>query len=378
MTFMHRFRLCVSVVSIVAAAHGAQAQLIAACGDTLTTGVYILDGDILDCDQAPALNLEGDAQLDMRGHRLSCSDDSFNGIVLGGEGNVVMNGVVSNCGHGVLAGAEGGHVVKNLEVRDCSGNGVRLLVDGNQLSGLYLHDNDGDQLYITGDGNKVVRVDIRDGNAHGAYVRGDKNKFIDCSAVNSSDHGFFVELSVGNSFTRCIAGDNGSDGFHLVGDKSKITSCTTFSNGDDGISVDGSGNKVTKSTSLNDGYGIALGIDDTCTKCVVSGSRVVGGGGHGIHLAGVGATASKNEIKGGTTGMNIMGGMPDVGGPTASKNLVVGSGEQGIRVFSDEATISDNIVFGASVVDVIDENPTCATNTWSGNLFVTSASGCEE
>lgn len=373
-----QLRLFVSLTSVIATVHVAGAQQIATCGALLSSGAYIMDSDIVDCDQAPALTLESDATLDMQGHRLSCSDDANNGILLAGEGNVVVNGVVAGCQHGLYIAGDGGHVVRTVEVLDGSGKGAYVLAGGNSLTGLYLHDNDQEQLWITGDGNKVSRVDARGGNTNAVYISGNKNKVLDSSASNASIHGFVVESGKGNSFTRCISASNSSDGFHILGDGNKLTSCSSFDNGDDGFSIDGTGSKVAKCTSMRDGYGIALGYEESCPKCVVSGSRVIAANGNGMHLAGARALATKNDVRGGTDGMIITGGTIEDGGPTASKNVVLGASDNGVRVFSDKATISANTVIGAANSDLRDEDAACSTNTWEENVFATRFQGCEQ
>src|SRR6266511_4433224 len=89
------------------------------CGQVLTGGAFVLDGDVGPCDDStgPGLTVTGPATLDMAGFKVFCADTDLNGklptgILINGGRAIVTSGKVEGCAKGVPAAATGEHEIK--------------------------------------------------------------------------------------------------------------------------------------------------------------------------------------------------------------------------------------------------------------------------
>lgn len=345
------------------------------CGATLEGGTWVMTADALNCASTPALVLNDGAEVDMNGHILTCGANTREGIVINGSGGSVKNGKVSGCLNGIKLLGEGRHSVTRMVSANNAANGVYAGSDGNTLTTVYASGNTLSQIYIEGAANKVIRANAAHG-ADGIHIKGDKNKVVDSSASNNTN-GFVVESGSGNSFKGCVASQN-DDGFQIHGVATKIKGSVAAVNGDDAFSLDGSKNSLSKSVAVGNGYGITVGFDSGCSGCTVSANRVAETAGWSLYTNGAANVAVKNELAGGTNGLDLGGGDDEEAGTTAAANIVLGAQQAGIYVHDDLCTITKNVTVGSGEYDLKDQNSMCADNTWNENLFATRLQGCEQ
>ncbi|HYD49630.1 MAG TPA: right-handed parallel beta-helix repeat-containing protein [Terriglobales bacterium] len=345
----------------------ADGQLI--CGGTIGAGKHQMTADIINCAGTPALTLESGAELDMNGHRITCLDNSRDGVLLSGAGSAIANGTISGCNIGLEISGGGGHEVSFLVLIDNGNVGLHTLSDGNKLSSIYADDNATSQIYIESDGNKLSRCHGSGGN-RGIHIQGDKNKVSDSSVRENAIHGFYVEDGNGNSFKGCAAVGVDIDGFHVRGEANKITGSSAIYCDEHGFSLEGAGNKVVKSTAIGNEYGFSTGAG--CESCTFSNNNSTDNFTANFSGGGERAVFAKNDAKGGDIGILL-----DNPGATARSNRVIAANDDGIQVFDAPFVISDNIVFG-SIYDLHDETAMCTGNVWQDNLAGTTFQGCED
>lgn len=211
------------------------------CGDTLAKGHYKLTED-LTCshdDGAPALTLEGGANLDLNGYTVDCNDTDRNGIVLEGRNARVRNGIIVNCVTGVEITGDGHHEVLQMIVENSTREGIRVRSSYNQL----------------------IKIEARNNETRGFRIEGDDNNLVNCLAGSNDRHGFQIDGGSANKIGNSTAFHNGRQGFLIDGGSdNKISNSSALNSCRDGIEIDNLGSD----NSLINNYVTDNGNSSTC------------------------------------------------------------------------------------------------------------------
>lgn len=317
----------------------------------------------------------------------------------------VSNSSAPPCGSVITAS-----VTLTADVTGCSGPGL--------IAGA-------DNITINLNGHRITGSGVADGISPGVLVEGHQGVTVTNGSISNFDAGVAVYLGANNTVSNLNIHDNigttdplgtlsyqtfpipeMSDGigvYHSFG--TQVLNNTLTHNGvNAGIGVYGDdananvvkGNTVTNTVG-NAGAG-GIGIDVTAAfepnddrpglpidGNTVLNNTVTGSQGAGIvmlgNLNGVirGNTVKNNGV--GTSGsprdgiqlnFNLAGGGMPRTADTIISNVVSGSGDNGIAVYSGGNTIQANIVTGSNANndgshDLFDSHPTCDHNTWQGN-----------
>lgn len=291
------------------------------------TGLLVCGGAAPDCDE------------DVARTRVAFVDSRFNGgngISIDGRANsgatVADSEVSGNALRGVNLNASLSQALTKARI-------LRVLAEQNDLTGINLNAS-GDNI-----GSRVVGA-TAEGNGTGINV----NAGGDVS---------------GTSITSCRARDNGGSGVLVNGagqnTGTRIRAVTSEGNGAQGV-------------GLNAGLGVAV------TRASISGTTASLNGGNGLDLDG-----SRNKITKSVADGNAMHGInldaeTASGGNQVSRSRASGNGGNGIRVaFTSTANkLSGNTALGNAGGDLEDENPGCADNAWSKNVFGSANEPCIE
>lgn len=338
---MNRRQTCTSVAlaltfsALLAIASGAAHAV--SCGDTITTAATLTSD--LNCFDTPPLTLGPGGKLNMNGFTVTCQTPFSNGIVLGGSGNELSNGMVAGClWSAVVLGGGGGHKVTNVVARDAN-KGFDGVSDSNQ-----------------------IRLCSAIGNGTGVELTGARNSL---SRVMTSRNGYGVDVwSNGNQLSE-IGSAYDSSSIRLNG---------------------GDGNKVQKSASFSS----FLGVEVLGDKNIVQTSRVfgqtTGSGGGSILFEGSDNTVQNSmfvradfeaidvvgffgpaNVKSNLVSVVADGGiLVDGAGSSVTKNSIF-AGNGGIRAYGVGVVISGNAAVG-SAPDLYDGSDPACGNTWTANV----------
>lgn len=304
--------------------------IVVSCGDQINLGgqTMVMENDVLDCDQSPAVTVTGPGTFDMDLHAVSCDDPSDPGVVVDGTKAKLRNGIVSGCYNGVLLEGSG-HQVQGMVSR------------GNTQAGFW---NDAP--------DAKFKNNLAAGNLHG-FVN-------DLPAVNSK-------------YTKNTAAGNRGDGFLNDAPDCQYTANQATGSGDDGFDNDitASGTKYVKNMSLGNGGGSTsdMGFENAADGCTYSGNTSSGNDGDGFENGGSGTRFTKNTASGnGARGFENFADACEFDKNVATAN--VGDGIDNRSGATDNA-YEKNVALGNGGVDLNDESPgnTCDNNTWVANTF---------
>ncbi len=111
------------------------------CGDVIGPNVTVSLHGTLTCDDATtaALTIVGPADVDLSDLDIACHDANQNGyvplgLIIGGQGAKVRNGVVNGCYHGVLVWGQGQHLIKRMTTLFSRALGFYVASSRNTLS----------------------------------------------------------------------------------------------------------------------------------------------------------------------------------------------------------------------------------------------------
>jgi parallel beta-helix repeat protein len=312
------------------------------CGDTLgpSDALEVLSEN-LECEESPALIIEGPVVVDLRRHTIVCAlngngEMTGTGIEVTGSQVEIRNGKVKNCRRGVLVKGEGHHLVKRLTVRSSPG------VGGSEPIGFYVQSNQ--NTFI----RNIVRKYAGEGFRLGVdeKVTADFNLLKYNQVIKNGDHGFRVRAGQGNVFRRNESKENEGEGFRSQGPDNQFVRNIAKNNGDEGIRLRDGGdggafnNLVIENRVENNGLSPCDFFRDN--PDANPGIAVTDG-------------ASDNKIKNNKIKHNCIG--------------------IGIEKRSDDNKVIDNDVSKSKLLDMVDGNNDCGNNRWNNNEFVTSASG---
>ena len=290
------------------------------CGVTLNSGgVEYLPDDISGCDDgAPAVTVIGFTTLDLRDHKISCTDvDSDTKLPIGalliGQGATILNGSIEGCSVGISLGdaasmeSEGSHLVQDLKITSATGNGISVYTNN----------------------NSIRNVAIKSAGSDGYSV---------------------MEGANNNGFTHSIVEDAGDDGVQLLGNSNRVMYSDVTNATNVGVEVNGKYNQVEHSGIFDNNTGILF---------------------KGEHLK-----ASFNSVK--SNALNGIQLTATTEYNTISRNYVQSNSIDGIHLDSgaEDNSIKDNIALNNTTNDIDDDSNNCNANMFENNYFNTAVPSC--
>ena len=254
----------------------------------------------LDCDVSPALTVLDGAQLNLKGHTLTCGPGlSPIGIQMEGQKASVTNGNILECDRGVVLGGYGRHSVSRIEyAHSIPGTHVAFIVetDGNRLvhnsatacDGCFEIGGDGNRLirnlafdgpgvgfwiFSTGENNVLLHNVAESQFAGGFLIQGDANKLVKNEAIDTLfENGSGFEISKGgerNELRRNMATDNAGDGFRVfLAINNRLLGNVAEDNEKSGITVSGTDNVIARTRAFGNGDGVQFfDLNDDNLNC---------------------------------------------------------------------------------------------------------------
>ncbi len=157
-----------AMAGLLSPAQAAPLEGVVACGDILEGGEFIMAKD-LSCSQDPALQVIGPAtKLDMKGHTLEC-DGGDTGILVLGEGAIVSNGTITNCGDNGVNVCSGA-VCPDQDIGDVPGDG------NHRISGLTITGSGDDGMDVDSNNNQIVNNTVTGSPDKGILIDADTHR----------------------------------------------------------------------------------------------------------------------------------------------------------------------------------------------------------
>jgi parallel beta-helix repeat protein len=148
----------------------------------------------------------------------------------------------------------------------------------------------------------------------------------------------------------------------------------TISNSKEGISVGEPNTFLTVASNVIGGSMLDGIFAEGCISCTISGNDVSGGASAGIEMRYGDANTVNNNTVNGNAGTGIL--IFQDTGLRVYGNVTNGNGKVGIMVNGPGTQIFSNTSSLANgMFDMWDSSLTCSGDSWSGNVFQTSASG---
>lgn len=213
---------------------------------------------------------------------------------------------------------------------------------------------------LGGSGNQVGNLNILDNDA--GLPAGGGNGIVMQNAVNSK------------IVNNVVDGSGGFGGISVFNDRRVPPCCPRLAE-----------NNLIKDNIVRNAAGRAatVGISiEGSTRDRIVGNVVEGSAGHGIRLT-FNASATRiidNEVRtSGDDGIHLA--VNIVTGQGATRNLVQGNSvgrnaSDGIQINGRDNRILDNTSLENAGIDLVDTNPDCDNNIWSGNVFGTASPDC--
>jgi parallel beta-helix repeat protein len=311
-----------------------------ACGETVgpSEELQVLNEN-LECEESPALVIEGPVVVDLRGHTIACalteSDEAPDGVMTG-TGIEVQNsfayirrGRIKNCVIGVLVEGndegDGSHRLERLTVTSSPG------VGGDSPRGFRVESDH--NVFVHNVVKKYPGEGFRLDDANFNVLKENK-------VLENGDHGYRVSGGQNNLFLRNKAINNEGEGFRSQDDNNRFVRNTASGNGDDGFRIRAAENLVVGNIAKGNGL---VPCDEADANA-------------GIAITNNG---SKNRIIGNKLSHNCVGiGIEAAEGDVSLDNRILGN-------YSRRNTL----------VDMADGNVDCDDNTWFRNIFRTSVAG---
>lgn len=316
------------------------------CGQTIVTNTKLLN-DLIDCPSNGIVIGADNVTLDLNGH------------VIDGDATEFADCPPEEpCDVGVFSSGYTGVTIKGGTVREFTFGVILDATENSRLSRLALNDNLWSGLIVAGASHSTVKGLSVSGNGLTTDQAGidifdshdlalERN-----SVVGNGDIGFYVIGLEDSRIDKNTAAGNPEAGILMEGNRNTLTR-NRISDGGDAIIVSGDGNIV------GDNQLSSTGCDGECGFGVSleggTGNLVEGNDMSHFHLAGIRVASFETEGGPPTTGNTVSGNIvrdSDLDGvivkATATdtlveRNLVVGSGDDGIDVDNPRTTVSRNI-----------------------------------
>ncbi len=320
------------------------------CGDTIFPGEsVVLDSDLIDCTESPALTIVGRADVDLNDKSISCALASDGnsvttnsiGIQVEGQKARVRNGKIENCYTGVRVEGSGKHKLYGLVVlhtvdfkrgEDFGGFGLLVLSNRNRFT-------ENTILNISGEGFVL-------GQAENPLVSAKHNILKQNVVSGSGDHAYRIKNGTHNLLLHNVAEDSVTEGFRSQDRYNKFIRNVATDCGDEGFRLRGM--KAEKNLLIgNFAQGNGFPPFSRCNPFPLAEADV---------NPGIAATrgASKNTIVNNTLIGNCVG--------------------IGVEIGSRANKIVKNTALANALFDLADQNPECDGTIWKNNSFERSAS----
>lgn len=294
-----------------------------------------------------------------------------NGIQNTLEGNLATFN--RNAGYVIQARAKG-NLLSGNEANSNIKNGFEVL--GNNINGLESNEaigNLANGFVITGN-NKILIDNKSTGHTagHGFLVQGNSNKLR-------------PDLDPNNPGTRNFAENNSGAGFKIIGNLNILEENEASTNTEEGFKIEGNRNKLQENIAFfNGANGFEDGFDIEGDNNILIDNSAEANTRDGFEISGTNNQVFRENLPGGNlaegngqNGFSISGNFNTLNGNTANDNVGL-SFSIGIRIEDGFVgnDIINNTATGNFAVDLVDENGDCASNTWSGNTFITKDPPC--
>jgi parallel beta-helix repeat protein len=163
-------------------------------------------------------------------------------------------------------------------------------------------------------------------------------------------------------------------GIAITGSNNQVdTSVVSLTHGD-GIGIGSGGGNRILSNDISDNFRVGVDISNFSNNNVVQNNIISNNGiaaqqqGGVAIFNGTGNLIANNALNNNFEGIEI-----ESPGNAVSGNVVSGSADVGIFLPSlgSPSTVQNNIVFGSALVDMLDDQAACGSNTWRSNNFQT-------
>lgn len=249
----------------------------------------------------------------------------------------------------------------------CSGHGViitasnvRFTLAGHTLSGVSSPESCDFE-------NPQTGIDVRN-PARGVRISG--------GTVTGFVEG--VSMTPASRVTGMRVVDNCNNGV-IVSGNGQVDATVVAGSGNDGIALCPGKNAIITSNDVSGSsrWGISLSCGDVITgdgnqilRNILRGNGKVGGDGGGIAVFG----GNNQTIAGNSASENLIGiYLLTTTGSTVRDNTANGNRDTGIVLRGDaqSSVVRGNTAFHNALVDMQDDSPSCGTNDWGANYFVT-------
>jgi len=323
---LHGFAAVVVLASTVLVPASLQAANVA-CGDILSGTSVVLDGNVGPCATSHAISVINGAKLDLNGFTVSCDGSTGSVGVTVAQGSTLRNGIVTGCEFtGVQVSGSKGSLLEHVIARDNPGAGISVFsTDASTLRNNAAAGNGTDGFFVATAGSKLVSN----------------------VAWDNGTNGFLITAAVSSSGNRSTGNFNG---FRIDGNGGKFKNDVAIANGSLGFIVNGDGNSLKKVIGDSTGYGVYLsGNENDVVKAVLSGNS------NGVYITGDGNLVSGSRVLGGGGAQNY-----------------------GLRLgpFADNNVIKKNHFWGHGTADLASDVVTCGSNVFSGNAAATRTDAC--
>lgn len=354
------------------------------CGDVIGPNVTVALHGTLTCDDATtaALTIVGPADVDLSDLDIACNDANQNGyvslgLIIGGQGAKVYDGVVNGCYHGVLVWGQGQHLIKRMTTIFSHALGFYVASSGNTLT----QNRAADSGFFIGTDTNKLSENVAEYCHWGAgfQIEGNKNQLDRNVARYGGWFGFSIYGGEGNRLTANMVTDNEWGGFEIKANKTTLRQNQALRNDYTGFEIEGhknqlDGNVVRYITGNGDGFALYGGDDNRLTANVVTDTESTG-----FWLLGNRTTLRRNQALRNDDGFILYGNDLSV-----TKNQAHDSRESGILlsagsnnvVLTNNVALNNNTENNAEDFDLRDGAINCGTHTWQNNTFGTANKPC--
>jgi hypothetical protein len=166
-------------------------------------------------------------------------------------------------------------------------------------------------------------------------------------------------------------------GLAISGTSNQVDTSSVTLSGMDGIGIGAASGIVIRSNYIADNARVGVDISNGSSKTVVqsniiSRNGLTSGQGGVALFNGAGNVITGNSLDGNFNGIEV-----EAPSNTVSGNVLRNTVQTGIFVTSvgTPSSVISNVVYGSGFVDMSDDSPTCGTDTWQKNSFLTDLAG---
>jgi parallel beta-helix repeat protein len=223
-------------------------------------------------------------------------------------------------------------------------------------------------------GHKIVSTDCDlSKDINGIFVHGGlSNVRVEGGTVQGFNDG--IVLSSSHSRVDAMAVTKAClFGIAVQGSGNQVDTSVVTLSGEDGIGIGPSGGNRIVSNDVSNNVRLGVEISNFSNNNVVENNVINKNGIVANEQGGIAIfNGSGNLLQNNALNNNFSGIEIESPGNTANGNRVSGSLDTGIFITNGSpSVVKRNVVFGSTLVDMLDDQVACGTDTWSGNNFQT-------